>query len=314
MYGYYKTMTTIKSRTNNRTINSVKTRKKRPNQLVFEKLPKTTRSNIFGMESYKINCGKDLLLGYESIKAAEETSMRPDDFVHVIMSKLENYNEPVVVKIYDSENGHLYTEINILKKVKDYRNTARLICHFSCNDDKTSYFRKIIKTMKPIRFCSKGTRLLHFFVYEYIANGDISDFFTKNNDINLIKAMTLQITAVIIELALVYKVIHGDINSGNIMVDTTEEKTLDYTIDGKIYTIETHGWMPKMIDYGKSSFYTHRMITPDDVWDDITNALNIIAHYTNEKTKKNIIDLFINTKHFSNLTDCYLYVRNNIFS
>jgi serine/threonine protein kinase len=304
-------MSTIKNR-NSPSSNT--TRKRKPNQLVFEKLPKTARSHIVGMETYKINCGKNLLLGYTSIKSAEETSMHPDDFVHVIKSKLENYNEPVVVKIYDSENGRLYTEINILKKVKDYRNTARLICHFSCKDDKTSYFRKIIKTMKPITFCSKGTHLLHFFVYEYIANGDISGFFTKNNDINLIKAMTLQITAVIIELALVYKVIHGDINSGNIMVDTTEEKTLDYTIDGKTVEIETYGWMPKMIDYGKSRFYTDRIISPDDVWDDITNALNIIAHYTNEKTKKNIIDLFIHTKHFSSLTECYLYVRDKVFS
>ena len=304
-------MSTIKNR-NSPSSNT--TRKRKPNQLVFEKLPKTARSHIVGMETYKINCGKNLLLGYTSIKSAEETLMHPDDFVHVIKSKLENYNEPVVVKIYDSENGRLYTEINILKKVKDYRNTARLICHFTCKDDKTSYFRKIIKTMKPITFCSKGTHLLHFFVYEYIANGDISDFFTKNNDINLIKSMTLQITAVIIELALVYKVIHGDINSGNIMVDTTEEKTLDYTIDRKTFEIETYGWMPKMIDYGKSRFYTDRIISPDDVWDDITNALNIIAHYTNEKTKKNIIDLFINTKHFSSVTDCYLYVRDKVFS
>jgi serine/threonine protein kinase len=304
-------MSTIKNR-NSPSSNT--TRKRKPNQLVFEKLPKTARSHIVGMETYKINCGKNLLLGYTSIKSAEETSMHPDDFVHVIKSKLENYNEPVVVKIYDSENGRLYTEINILKKVKDYRNTARLICHFSCKDDKTSYFRKIIKTMKPITFCSKGTHLLHFFVYEYIANGDISGFFTKNNDINLIKAMTLQITAVIIELALVYKVIHGDINSGNIMVDTTEEKTLDYIIDGKTVEIETYGWMPKMIDYGKSRIYTDRIISPDDVWDDITNALNIIAHYTNEKTKKNIIDLFIHTKHFSSLTECYLYVRDKVFS
>ena len=303
-------MKTIK----NRNSPSNTTRKKRPNQLVFEKLPKTSRSHIYGMESYKIYCGKNLLLGYESIKAAEETSMDKDNFVHVIMSTLENYNEPVVVKIYDSENGHLYTEINILKKVKDYRNTARLICHFSCNDDKTSYFRKIIKTMKPIQFCSKGTRLLHFFVYEYIANGDISDFFTKNNDINLIKAMTLQITAVIIELALVYNVIHGDINSGNILVDTTEEKTLDYTIDGKTYTIETHGWMPKMIDYGKSRFYTHRIITADDVWLDIISALNIISMYVqSNKIKKNIIDLFIHERYFENVTDCYLYVRDKIF-
>jgi serine/threonine protein kinase len=305
-------MSTMKNR-NSPSSNT--TRKRKPNQLVFEKLPKTARSHIVGMETYKINCGKNLLIGYKSIKAAEETSMHPDDFVHVIKSKLQDYNEPVVVKIYDSENGRLYTEINILKKVKDYRNTARLICHFSCKDDKTSYFRKIIKTMKPITFCSKGTHLLHFFVYEYIANGDISDFFTKNNDINLIKSMTLQITAVIIELALVYKVIHGDINSGNIMVDTTEEKTLDYTIDGKTVEIETYGWMPKMIDYGKSRFYTDRIISPDDVWDDITSVLNIIAKYVqSEKTKKNIIDLFIHTKHFSSLTECYLYVRDKVFS
>ena len=305
----------MKSMKNRNSPSSNTTRKRKPNQLVFEKLPKTARSHIFGMETYKINCGKNLLLGYKSIKSAEETSMHPDDFVNVIKSKLQDYKEPVVVKIYDSENGRLYTEINILKKVKDYRNTARLICHFSCKDDKTSYFRKIIKTMKPITFCSKGTHLLHFFVYEYIANGDISDFFTKNNDINLIQAMTLQITAVIIELALVYKVIHGDINSGNIMVDTTEEKTLDYTIDGKTYEIETYGWMPKMIDYGKSRFYTDRIISPDDVWDDITSVLNIIAKYVqSEKTKKNIIDLFIHTKHFSSLTECYLYVRDRVFS
>jgi serine/threonine protein kinase len=265
------------------------------------------------MESYKINCGKNLLLGYESIKAAEETSMHQDDFVHVIISKLENYNEPVVVKIYDENNYHLPIEIKILEKIKGYRNTAQLICHFSCKDDKKNYFSKIIKPMKPIRFCTNGSHSLHYFVYEYIVTGDISDFFTKNTDINLIKSFVLQITAVIIQLASIYRICHGDINSGNIMIDTTEEKTLDYTIDGKTYTIETHGIIPKMIDYGKSKFYRDTIVSPNDVWDDIIIMLVVLnRYYENDQFTKNIRNLY--ELNFSTFTDCYLYVRDIILN
>ena len=314
MYGYYKTMTTIKSRTSNRTINSVKTRKKRPNQLVFEKLPKCLGSRMYDMETYKVNCGKDLLLGYKSIKTAEETSMDKNHFVHVIKSKLQNYNEPVVVKIYDSENRHLHSEIRILEKINGYKNTARLICHFSCKDNKKNYFSKIIKPMKPIRFCANGSQSLHYFVFEYIANGDISTFFTKTSDTNLIKSFALQLTAVIIELASVYKISHGDINSGNIMIDTTEEKTIDYCIEKDTVTIETHGIIPKMIDYGKGLDYDDK-VPIMFVCDDIGSVLSVLNRYVQcEQTDKKILEFLKNRRQFSNLTDCYLYVRDNIFA
>ena len=303
----------------NWTINSVKTRKKRPNHpLVFEKLPKCPGSRIRDMTSYKVKCGKDLLLGYKSIKSAEETSMYPNDFVHVIKSKLENYNEPVVVKIYDSENISLLREIKILERINGYRNTALLICHFSCKDDKNNYFSKIIKPMKPIRFCANGSHSLHYFVYEYIATGDISTFFTKNTDKKVIKTFALQLTAVIIELASIYKIYHGDINSGNIMIDTTEEKTIDYCIEHETVTIETHGIIPKMIDYGKSGFYETDVIPIPIylVWEDITKSLELLRRYIQyDKFDENILALFNNdTKKFSNLTECYRYVRDVILS
>ena len=300
-------MKTIKNR-NNSPFNTTRKRTQKP--LIFEKLPKCSRSRIYDMTTYKVNCGKNLLLGYKSIKAAEETSMNKDHFVHVIISKLKDYNEPVVVKIYDSENRHLKIELKILEKIQDYRNTARLICHFSCKDDKNNYFRKI---MKPIRFCSNGSHPFHYFVYEYIATGDISDFFTKNTDTNLIKSFVLQITAVIIQLASIYRICHGDINSGNIMIDTTEEKTLDYTIDGKTYTIETHGIIPKMIDYGKSKFYRDTIVSPNDVWDDIIIMLVVLnRYYENDQFTKNIRNLY--ELNFSTFTDCYLYVRDIILN
>ena len=306
-------MTTLKSRTSNRTINSVKTRKKRPEKLVFEKLPKCFRSRIYDMTTYKVNCGKNLLLGYKSIKSAEETSMHPDDFVHVIKSKLQDYNEPVIVKIYDENNYHLHREIKILERINGYRNTALLICHFSCKDDKNNYFSKIIKPMKPIRFCANGSHFLHYFVYEYIATGDISTFFTKNTDKGVVKSFTLQLTAVIIEFAFVYRIYHGDINSGNIMVDTTEEKTLDYCIENETVTIETYGIIPKMIDYGRSRFYKDKTISPNIVWYDIIDVLIVInRYYDNDQFTNNTRNL--SEKEFTSLTDCYRYVRDVILS
>ena len=303
-------MTTVK----NRTINSVKTRKRKPNPLVFEKLPKCPGSRIRDMTSYKVKCGKDLLLGYKSIKSAEETSMYPNDFVHVIKSKLENYNDPVVVKIYDSENISLLREIKILKRINGYRNTAILICHFSCKDNKKNYFSKIIKPMKPIHFCANGSQSLHYFVFEYIANGDISGYFTKNTNIDVVKSFALQLTAVIIELASVYKISHGDINSGNIMIDTTEEKTIDYCIENETVTIETHGIIPKMIDYGKGLDYDDK-VPIMFVCDDIGSVLSVLNRYVQyEKTHKKILEFLKNRRQFTSLTECYLYVRDNFFS
>jgi serine/threonine protein kinase len=299
----------MKSIKNRNSPSSNTTRKRKPNQLVFEKLPKCLGSRILDMETYKANCGKNLLIGYKSIKAAEETSMHPHDFVHVIMSKLKNYKEPVVVKIYDENNYHLPIEIKILEKIQGYRNTAQLICHFSCKDDKNNYFSKIIKPMKPIRFCANGSHSLHYFVYEYIVMGDISDFFTKSSDTNLIKSFVLQITAVIIQLASMYRICHGDINSGNIMIDTTEEKTLDYCIENQVFTIETHGIIPKMIDYGKSQFYRDIIVSPNDVWDDIIIVLVVLhRYYDNDQFTKNIRNLY--ELNFSTLTECYLYIRD----
>jgi serine/threonine protein kinase len=266
------------------------------------------------MSSYKVNCGKDLLLGYTSIKSAEETSMHPDDFVHVIKSKLQDYNKPVVVKIYDSENRHLHSETRILEKINGYKNTARLICHFSCKDNKKNYFSKIIKPMKPIQFCVNGSHSLHYFVFEYIANGDISTFFTKNTNIDVVKSFALQLTAVIIELASIYKISHGDINSGNIMIDTTEEKTLDYCIENETVTIETHGIIPKMIDYGKGLDYDDK-VPIMFVCDDIGSVLSLLNRYVQyEKTHKKILKLLQNRRQFASLTECYLYVRDNFFS
>ena len=276
----------------------------------FEKLHKCHRSRITGMESYKINCGKNLLVGYHTIKASEETSIHKDDFVHVVLSKLKDYDKPVVVKVYDEDNFHLHIELNILKKINGFRNTVQLICDFSCNDDKNRYITKI---KKQIRFCGKGLNKLHFFVYEYIAYGDVSEFLTKKQDIIIIKSLILQITCVIIQLASIYKIYHGDINTGNILIDATNEIAIDYCIDGETFIIESHGIIPKIIDYGRSNFYKGD-IPNDEVWFDIILILGVIYPYIqNDELKQKILDISKKTEmYMPSLKDYYIYIRNSL--
>ena len=295
--------------TNSKT-RKTKTQKKNTTRktLVVEKLHKCSRSRITGMESYKINCGKNLLRGYHTVKAAEETSTHKDDFVHVVLSELKDYDKPVVVKVYDEDNIHLHIELNILKKVNGFRNTPRLICEFSCNDDKNKYITRI---KKQISFCGNGLNKLHFFVYEYIAQGDISDFLNKTQEIDVIKSLILQITCVIIQLAEIYKVYHGDINSGNILVDATHENTVEYCIDDETFTIESQGIIPKIIDYGRSNFYKGT-IPNDHIWFDVIMTLSVIYPYIkNDELKHKVFDISTKTDMaLPSLKDYYIYIRD----
>ena len=278
----------------------------------FEKLPKTRRSRILSMETYKINCGKNKLYGYKSFKAAEETSMHKDDFVHVILSKLQDYDKPVVVKIYDANKLDLLLEQKILEKMRDYRNTARLICEFSCDDDKNNY---ITKLTRQIKFCERGTNKLYFFVYEYIAHGDISDYLQKTRDIKIIKTLILQMVCVIIELATMYKVCHGDLNSGNILIDTTHDKTLEYKIDDEIVVIESNGIIPKIIEFGRSKFHTEP-INIEHVWYDIIMVITLINTYVKnyEVDLKNVKNQDPYELSLPSIKDYYIFVRDAVYA
>ena len=277
---------------------------------VFEKLHKCSRSRITGMESYKINCGKNLLLGYHTLKASEETSTHKDDFVHVVVAKLKDYTKPVVVKVYDEENIHLHIELKILKKISGFRNTAQLLCDFSCNDDKNKYITKI---KKQLQFCGKGVNKLHFFVYEYIEHGDVSDFLMKHHEINQIKSLILQVTCVIIQLASLYKIYHGDINTGNILIDTINDSIIDYCIEGETFSIESYGIMPKIIDYGRSNFFKET-IHNDEVWFDVIMALGVIYTYIqNDELKQKIFAISQKTEmYLPSLKEYYIYIRDTL--
>jgi serine/threonine protein kinase len=274
----------------------------------FEKLPKKRGSRIFSMETYKINCGENKLYGY---KSPEETSLNKDDFVHLVLSKLQDYDKPVVVKLYDANNLQLLLEKKILDKIRDYRNTARLICEFSCDDNKKNY---ITKLTRQIKFCERGTNKLYFFVYEYIAHGDISDYLQKTQDVKIIKTLILQVVCIIIELATIYKVWRSYLNSGNILIDKTDEKMIEYRIGDEVVAIESNGIIPKIIDFGRCKFYNQHIID-NYVWHDIIMAISLIEIYANNDEVKQLFSKNQNPYELSlpSIKDYYFYVRDTLY-
>ena len=97
------------------------------------------------------------------------------------------------------------------------------------------------------------------------------------------------------------------------MIDTIDDKTIDYKIEDETFTIQTYGVMPKIIDYGRSKFYKGDIL-PQDIWDDITVALGVIYNYIeNTELKKNIYNISNNFDiRFTSVIECYIYVRDNL--
>jgi len=155
-----------------------------------------------------------------------------------------------------------------------------LLCDFACNDDKTRY---ITKLQQPIMFChTPSPDKLNFFVFEYLQFGDISDYIVKQTDPQAVYTIILQMVCVIIQLASKYRILHGDLNTGNILVDTTDEKMVGYAIDNKTISIASYGFIPKLIDYGKCIIF-ESPIPIYLVWESIAMMFSVVRNYVKDE-------------------------------
>jgi hypothetical protein len=113
------------------------------------------------------------------------------------------------------------------------------------------------------------------------------------------------------QLAAIYRIHHGDLNTGNMLIDTTNEKTIDYCIDGETIIIESHGIIPKIIDYGRSKTYKGN-ISNADVWFDIILMLGAISPYIrNENLKIHFLEISKKSEmYLLSLKEYYIYIRD----
>ena len=229
------------------------------------------------------------MTGYKSLKSADEVD--PEDFVHVILTRLvHDKKKKLVVKIHEAGSMFASREIKAMKKFDGYRNTVQLVCDFVCQDDKARWQWPI---SKKTSFCNgsngNGSSLLHFIAMEYIHDGDLGEFLSRTRDCQVLASFFLQTTRVIIELGSIYKIAHGDINSGNIMVTTTKKARLAYNCMGNIVHVDPCGYIPVFLDYGRSTDYEDNTKNKRDILQDVLMAFHVYSNWmASQKLKTNV--------------------------
>jgi serine/threonine protein kinase len=256
----------------------------------MQRLSKKSRSRLLNIETYKISCANNEIIGKKTLKSADES----DDFVHVIQSVLQKYNVSVILKIHEADDKYLLNkELVALKKLINFENSVKYICDFSCMDNKDRWFKQI---NKPTKFCNQKEDKLHFIVMEYIENGDLhADFFDKNPSKSELQSVFLQIALAIAILGFEYKMYHGDLHCGNILLDNTDDEYITYKVSGKEYNIKSNGYLPKLVDYGRSGFYIGR-IHAKYVLEDIYLIFNSMSNWTKDPEYKKYIKDFLQIK------------------
>lgn len=191
-----------------------------------------------------------------------------------------------------------------MKKLANFPNCLQYICDFPCL---RSAIPKFNDTSIPLNLCNKklvrpslNADKLHFIVMEYIENGDLhEDFFDKNPPRVEILSVFLQIALAIAILGFDYKIYHGDLHSGNILLDHTNDEFITYNVLGKSYNIKTYGYLPKLADYGRSGTYDSR-ITHKDILEDIYMIFTSMSTWIKDIEYKDYIKdkLLIQTSNF----------------
>lgn len=245
-------------------------------------LKKTGGARFDNVSTYRVVCddpASNIIL-ISCFKSSHEVGSRDNEFTHVAKGLLQKHGKECVVKVHHSVNPLYDRELYILQHLKKYKNIVQYVCHFSCMDNKERWMYHIVKT-RPITPCQGlGTDNLAFMVMEYIPNGDIIDFFTTMPLLRQLKSFLIQTALVIMELGMKYKVYHGDINSGNILVKhTNPNKEMTYDMEGTLVKVITHGVRPVFIDFGRGGFYDKRAKNRSLIMDDVMIAFIMFSKW-----------------------------------
>lgn len=194
-------------------------------------------------------------------------------------------DHPVVIKLQEvSRLSEKEATIATLLRGHDIPNVAAPICEFKCKNDLIEWKQPLAKGVTK-QFCSGKTDMTSVFVMEYIHH-NLIDFLSSDRSgsistpiyISILKQLGFALANLHINL----KITHGDIGSGNMMLELAEPRTIRYTINGMDYDVGTFGYEPILIDFQRSVRYSGEP-DPGILADEIAIAFDIVAHWTKGK-------------------------------
>lgn len=252
------------------------------NPIYLTHLPKHGRGRMKNVQTFRASCAAGDKAGATAWLSATRTLGGPEEaaydaFVHVMKGLLDN--QPVVIKLQEvSRLSEKEARVAAVLSRYDPPNVAAPICEFKCKNDFIDWKRPL---QAPKEFCSGKTDMTSVFVMEYIPRSIVEFLSASPVSAMVYRSILQQLGFALSNLHLNLKMTHGDIGSGNMMLEIAEPRDIQYTFGDRVYVVPTQGYEPILVDFQRSIQYTDNP-DPGVLADEIALAFDILARWTKE--------------------------------
>jgi RIO-like serine/threonine protein kinase len=194
------------------------------------------------------------LLLKKQLKSGDEVDA--EDFVSVVQGVMKHRKtREVVLKVYKDNAVFARKELKIYDHLTKtgFKNMPKFYCDFTCLGTITDWYDKF-----PKNICSDKDEQFIFIIMEYIDGWTLDNCFGSPSHLiseNQKRTTFLKLLQIVYDLAKKHDVIHGDLNSGYII-------------------IRKHDLEPILIDYGRS--YNNKYSSSSTV-DDLAYVTHVVT-------------------------------------
>jgi hypothetical protein len=170
------------------------------------------------------------------------------DKSRVLLGTLKDHGD-IVVKIGDSKD--IRNEYEWSERLKGIKGYVKYICFFECNDN----FRNIApSSQKDVTLCKGEGTQMKVILMPYFPLGSIATFPWQEHPITLFHSCLKHAVLSMVTAFFSLGVIHGDFHIGNVLLKTTKQKSLSYSIPAIDFhdEVPTHGVRTWIMDFEKS--------------------------------------------------------------
>jgi serine/threonine protein kinase len=216
-------------------------------------LKKQKGGRLSNVATYKAYCQAQKNVRPDGWLTVNKTLKLPessDIFGHVALANMRG--NTVIIKVFRERDIMLRKEKSMLRffTERNTNNIVKYICDVGCKDSHVKWENNI---NLPTSICN-GSDDLHFVIMEYIHKGDLEEYLNGNMiSLSILKSILKQICFGLLHIYFNYRIVHGDLHRGNILISKQHApETLTYTFGKTNISIETLGVQPVFIDFGRS--------------------------------------------------------------
>jgi len=217
-------------------------------------LKKQKGGRLSNVATYKAYCHANKNVRPDGWLTVNKTLKLPessDIFGHVALANMQG--KTVIIKVFRERDIMLRKEKSMLRffTQKKTHNIVKYICDVSCKDSHVKWESNI---NLPTSISTDGSDDLHFLIMEYIHKGDLEEYLNGNRvSLSILKSILKQICFGLLHIYFNYRIVHGDLHRGNILISKQHaSETLTYAFGKTNITVDTLGVQPVFIDFGRS--------------------------------------------------------------